>query len=113
MRHVEEGFLEGYVHVNRCGPQIGARGQGYTCSLGEDRENRQRHHTGYRVPGGARGLGHAERYLDMLNTPSLPLLTLGVKRAGPVFLLGEGEDSQGRIFSAFAYASHGSPQMPA
>ena len=56
----------------------------------------KRNHTGYRVPGGARGLGHAERYLDMLNTPSLPLLTLGVKRAGPVFLLGEGEGSQGR-----------------
>jgi hypothetical protein len=33
--------------------------------------------------------------------PSLPLLTPGVKRAGPVFLLGEAEGSQGRNFSVF------------
>jgi hypothetical protein len=65
------------------------------------------------VPGGARGLGHAERHLDMLNLPSLPLLTLGVERAGPVFLLGEGEGSQGRIFSAFALTLPGCPLMPA
>ena len=63
-----------------------------------------RNHTGYRVPGRARGLGRAERYLDMLEPPSLPLLTLSVKLAGPVFLLGEGEGSQGRKLSTFANA---------
>ena len=33
------------------------------------------------------------------NPPSLPLLTSVAKRAGPCFLLGEGEGSQGRRFS--------------
>jgi hypothetical protein len=93
-------------------PNWGARTRLHVAPWGVH-GHRQRHHTGYRVPWGARGLGRAERYLDMPKPPSLPLLTRGVKRAGPVFLLGEGEGSQGRIFSAFAYASHGSPQMPA
>ena len=48
--------------------------------------------------------GHArvirvEQCFVMLNPPSLPLLTLVVKRAGPGFLLGKGEGLQGRRFS--------------
>ena len=93
-----------------CGPRIGARGPGHTqrhwgaCTLGGAREHGSVKPHRVSGPWGARGLGRAERYLDMLKPPSLPLLTLGVKRAGPVFLLGEGEGSQGRKLSPLANA---------
>jgi hypothetical protein len=54
---------------------------------------------GCRVPVGHAGCGARNDAL-ICRTPAL--VTLGVKRAGPVFLLGEGEGSQGRMFSAFA-----------